>query len=320
MNFRPAFRFVENGLATVMDMRKTPPNQTEAALAERLESDLMALLQAHTSGEASAFWQGICLELHRLATTDDPRYFMRWPPIGATMVHGAGMTTLRALWMMQRSPAWRLQWQPALRHTQHGHPPPFAPMLSTNAMAIEHASHLWRFHRLLGVHLQDTDCIVEFGGGFGSMCRLVHALGFRGQYIIFDLPPVLALQRYYLGLHGIAAADTGDTSVWLCSDLGSIMSRLGGSSFQRVSLMSTWALSEMPMAVRQRVEPFLQLKAADKALFAYQPAFEGADNRDYFRNLMARTADVWAWREQPVDLSDKLPTVQDSLYMFGQRR
>jgi hypothetical protein len=58
--------------------------------------------------------------------------------------------------------------------------------------------------------MYDTDCIIEFGGGFGSMCRLVHALGFRGQHIIFDLPPVWALQRYYLRLHGIEVDDSGN--------------------------------------------------------------------------------------------------------------
>src|SRR5579859_4559312 len=150
MNLRPVFRFVENGIATVMDLQKTAPSRSEAALAERLADDLSSLLRGQQAGEASDFWQNICAELHQLATTDDPRYFMRWPPIGATMVHGASPTTLRALWMMHQSPMWRSQWRPALRHAQHGHPPPFAPMLSTNAMAIEHASHLWRFHRHQG--------------------------------------------------------------------------------------------------------------------------------------------------------------------------
>jgi hypothetical protein len=303
-----------------MDLRKTPPSRAETALAECLTGELKALLGAHRTGEASDFWQGICGELHRLATTDDPRYFMRWPPIGATMVHGAGPTTLRALWIMYRSPTWRAQWRPALWHTQHGHPPPFAPMPSTNAMAIEHASHLWRFHRHQGFFLHDTDCIVEFGGGFGSMCRLAHALGFRGQYIIFDLPPVLALQRYYLGLHGIEADDSGNANVWLCSSLDSIMARVSGTSLERVSLMSTWALSEMPMAVRRRIEPFFELEAADKALFAYQPSFEGTDNRDYFRGLMTRTSNRWVWGELPVDPSEESPTSHDSLYMFGRRR
>jgi hypothetical protein len=78
----------------------------------------------------------------------------------------------------------------------------------------------------LGSCLHDADCIVEFGGGFGSMCRLIGALGFRGRYVIFDLPPVLALQRYYLGLHGIEADDSGRADVWLCPALDLVMDRL----------------------------------------------------------------------------------------------
>jgi hypothetical protein len=100
------------------------------------------------------------------------------------------------------------------------------PMFSTNAMAMEHALHLFRFHSRLGSYLHDADCIVEFGGGFGSMCRLIGALGFRGRYVIFDLPPVLALQRYYLGLHGIEADDSGRADVWLCPALDLVMDRL----------------------------------------------------------------------------------------------
>ena len=81
--------------------------------------------------------------------------------------------------------------------------------------------------------------------------------------------------------------------------------------------MSTWAFSEMPMAVRLRVEPFFHLGTADKALFAYQPAFEGADNRAYFRACwLARAIGGLGAKAR----SRKPPTPQDSLYMFGRCR
>jgi hypothetical protein len=152
------------------------------------------------------------------------------------------------------------------------------------------------------------------------MCRLTQALGFRGRYVIFDLPPVLALQRYYLGLHGIGADVTEQADVWLCPDLDKIMAWISRDKPARVSLMSTWALSEMPMSVRQRIEPFFRVEAATKALLAYQPIFEGNDNRLYFRDLKARTADRWSWAELPVDPSPKPPVPSDSLYLFGQAR
>ena len=65
-------------------------------------------------------------------------------------------------------------------------------------------------------------------------------------------------------------------------DLDSIMAWLSRDNPARVSLMSTWALSEMPMAVRDRIEPFFGLGATKKALLAYQPSFEGNDNEERF--------------------------------------
>ena len=170
-----------------MDLWNRPPTREQEALARRLVADLTAA-SAQADG-ASAFWRDICLDLRQRAGSEDPRYFMRWEPVRATMVHGAAPITFRMLRMLRRSEAWRRVWAPALRHKPHGHPPPFPPMLSTSAMSIEHAGHLFRFRQIAAHHLYDADCIIEFGGGFGSMCRLVRALGFRGRYIVFDLPP-----------------------------------------------------------------------------------------------------------------------------------
>ncbi|HBK08406.1 MAG TPA: hypothetical protein DDZ81_21575 [Acetobacteraceae bacterium] len=317
MNPRRAFRFVENALATIMDLWAKPSTPSQTALARRLVGDLDALMQAGRTGEGSDFWQGICVELHRLAASGDPMYFMRWPAIEATMVHGAAPVTLRMWLMLRQSPAWRTLWAPALRHPRFGHPPPFAPMPSTDAIALEHASHLFRFHRQQATHFHDADCIIEFGGGYGSMCRMTRALGFRGKYIIFDLPPVSALQRYYLGMHGIEADGTGGAATWLCNDLDAITAWLERDAPSGVSLISTWALSEMPMFVRRRIEPFFSLPVARKALLAYQPEFEGTDNKAYFRDMMGRTSDRWVWSELNVDPSGKTPTAADSLYVFG---
>lgn len=316
-SLRDLFRFSENALATILDWFDRPPSPEQAALARRLTDDLNELRLAQRTGDGSSFWQGICGELHRLAAADDPRYFMRWPPIAATMVHGAALETIRTWWALRRTPDWRRVWRPALRHPQFGHPPPFAPMLSSNAMAIEHASHLYRFQQVIGTTLPNSDCIIEFGGGFGSMCRLVRALGFRGQYIIFDLPPIAALQRYYLGLHGIDADVSETKSVWLCDDLDRMLEWTGRRGPGQVSLISTWALSEMPMTVRNRIEMFFRQDACTNALLAYQPAFEGNDNHAYFSGLMARTGARWSWQRVPVPISGGPPSPADSQYLFG---
>ena len=55
--------------------------------------------------------------------------------------------------------------------------------------------------------LSSSGVIVEFGGGYGSMCRLLHKLGFSGQYFIYDLPEFVALQRYFLKSIGMPVRD-----------------------------------------------------------------------------------------------------------------
>lgn len=51
----------------------------------------------------------------------------------------------------------------------------------------------------LGLHnIRELKSVYEFGGGFGSMALLLKRLGFKGQYIIQDLPELSQLQRYFL--------------------------------------------------------------------------------------------------------------------------
>jgi hypothetical protein len=320
MNVQRSIRFVENALATIMDLFPRAPTEQETALGRRLEAELRAIAASgeaasREAGAGSAFWRATCGALVTIAAENEPRFFMRWAPIRATMVHGATQSIVADWWRLRRSAEWRATWAPALRHRQYGHPPPFPPMMASNAMAIEHATHLFRFREATGAVFHDTDCIIEFGGGYGSMCRLIHALGFRGTYIIFDLPHVLALQRYYLALHGIDAETSAGAAsgVHLLSDLDLCARLIDRLRPPHLSAISTWALSEMPLPVRERIETFLLLDCCRQVLLSYQSRFEGNDNLAYFTGLAARTRASTRWMEIPFPSSD-------SRYLFGTRR
>lgn len=45
--------------------------------------------------------------------------------------------------------------------------------------------------------------VVEIGGGYGGQCLIFNQLYMPNRYIIIDLPEALALQKKYLGIHGI---------------------------------------------------------------------------------------------------------------------
>jgi hypothetical protein len=320
MNTRRWLRITGNIIATIMDMRSDKPTAEQTALARRLTTELDALTNADKSVNQLDFWHTICRQLEKLAREDDPLFFMRWEPVTMGMVHGMTPSALADWWMLRRSKDWRQTWMPALRHKQYGHPPPFVPMMTTNAMAVEHAAHLYRFRELTGKSFSDGDCVIEFGGGYGSMCRLVHGLGFQGTYIIFDLPHVLALQRYYLALHGIAADGGPDSRVVLCCDLSQAADIIASRQLYNVSAMSTWALSEMPLILRQRVESILEQSVCARILLSYQNSFGGIDNGERFKALSDRTAASVNWIAMPVYPVTKEPSNYNGHYLFGVRR
>lgn len=320
MNINRVIKRLEDLTATVLDLFPTSATPEQAEYGRRLAQNLQDLAAASAAGGGSPFWQDICGEFRRLANDQDPMFFMRWDPIRATMVHGATARTFAAWWHLRRDREWGAVWGPALRHRQFGHPPPFLPMMSTNAMAIEHATHLQRFQAWAGRPFYHADGIMEFGGGFGSMCRMIHAVGYKGAYAIFDLPPVLLLQQYYLALHGVDTEPLVPARIRLCSNLERVEEMTVEHGVSRLSIISTWALSEMPMPLRQRIETFLEHPACHQVLLAYQSVFEGQDNRRYFADLRARLDDRFDWLHVPTEPANGDASPHASFYLFGKRR
>ena len=93
---------------------------------------------------------------------------------------------------------WRSRWPPALREHTIGFPRPFYGYPKSSGDLINHAYHLCRFEETTGVSLATMPVIVEFGGGSGSMCRTLHQIGLTEAHLIFDLPELSAIKRFFL--------------------------------------------------------------------------------------------------------------------------
>jgi hypothetical protein len=181
---------------------------------------------------------------------------------------------------------------------------------------IHHAYHLARFEEATGQRIDGLGCVVEFGGGYGNMCRTVRRAGFTGPYIILDLPYFSALQRYYLRASGLpvatSAADLGAGRTLCTSDateLAAAVARAAGKG--GALLIGTWSISEAPVAARALVLD--QTDAFDFFLIGYQPAFAGIDNERFFAAWTARHGGV-DWQFQPIR------QLEGSRYLFGRRR
>src|SRR6266852_1379011 len=183
-------------------------HRTEPALVRSLREDAAALeaRAARDTTTAVPIWERLRTEIRNLMRTGDPERFLRWPPVRVSMVRRGRPSAAFELAQLRARPDWRTRWRAAMRESTLGHPRPFHLMPSTSGSVSRAAYHLVRFEEVTGCRISDARFVVEFGGGYGTLCRLVHRLGFQGTYVVFDLPEGAALQRFYLGHQGLAIA------------------------------------------------------------------------------------------------------------------
>lgn len=68
----------------------------------------------------------------------------------------------------------------------------------TSANRAHHTFHLARYKEMTGKNFWDTGSVVEFGGGYGNMARLIVKMNPSVTYTVLDLPELLSLQYVYL--------------------------------------------------------------------------------------------------------------------------
>lgn len=229
----------------------------------------------------------------------DPQTFLSWPYIQYTMFH---QSKLQELDELKQKPYWK-EWEKSLVESSVGTPRTYPHFNTTSGNLIHQAYSLSQLKDYSHIDFSTLNTIVEFGGGYGSMARLVYNLGFRGTYLIFDLPEFLALQTYYLGLNGIENIVYADT-------LEKLTEMLASSATVDVCI-ATWSLSETPLSLR---ESFMKkLPRIAYFLISYQNSFEEIDNTSYFQKFMRDRKEI-TWNSYPIE---HLP---GNNYLVGKRQ
>ena len=172
---------------------------------------------------------------------------------------------------------YRDHWSPALTESLVGEPPrlSYAPWTSGNA--VHQAYHLKQWMDKTRLNVRDASWIVEFGGGYGAMAKIIHNLGFSGIYTLIDVPEFLLLQEYYLSSHGIDAEYVTPQAA----------SYTPGEPDLFIALFS---LSETSTGERLALLP-----AAKSYLFAYQPQWGDVSNSAWFSVLCNLRRDTHWW-------------------------
>ena len=269
---------------------------------QRLRDTIKALTTlGNDNPSAAPAWRDFAAQLRMNLLERNPDFFLRWDVIADTMFVFDAAYIATELRCLRARRDWATRWRPVIREDAAGAPTPYLWYPHSSGNRIHHAYHLSVFETSTKTAVTDYDVIIEFGGGYGSLCRLAHKLGYKGTYIIHDLPELSALQTFYLGALGLRISDSvsgalTSKSIACCSDLAELLNvnvkKLPGT---RVLFIATWSLSESPLETRESLKELCGSCTAH--LIAYQHAFRGIDNASFF-DRWAQSLRTFEWHHQ----------------------
>lgn len=245
-------------------------------------------------GEYSKTWDRDRQSLRSYMLKKDPRNFIRWQPVIENMYSNINKCELDYL----INNDWD-KWSKAIKETWVGNPPKYKHYKDSGSGMINMAYSLAQLVEHYKLDLRKFDKIVEFGGGYGCMAKLIHNLGFKGEYTIFDMPEVLALQKYYLNSNNL---NTGFKFVEKTEELS-----------EPDIFIATWSLSESPISVR---DEFLDKIGNPKyVLIGYQGNYESIDNVAYFNKYKEKRPD-YVWIDHKIAHLGKY----ENRYLIGNKK
>jgi len=301
-----------------------PPTARECKLIEELRAilkDFSRITQStpNATSEAKKVWSEHADELLDLLKTKDPRTFLRWDVITKTMFVGNGYYIQKELTYLKKHQHWKDQWMKGIEESQIGCPSPFVFFPKSSGNLIHHAYHLSQFEDKTGEKISDCDMVFEFGGGYGSLCRLFYQVGFKGKYVIFDLPPLSALQVFYLKLLELDAeleplmnsAPHKISCLYNLQDVEKFILKWNVHKNLKSVFIATWSISEIPLNERQRI--FNWVTPFNFFLISYQHRFGEVNNHDFFTELTKKMNHI-QWLNWGID---HLP---GNYYLIGKKK
>jgi len=263
-------------------------------LEERLkkEASRLPVLDIHSGTDSGRIWKSHCNKLREAILEGDPREMLKWWIICHTM-YTLGHTDWATMYMayLRDRPDWEDRWFKAIKDPGFGHPTPLTLLRYTSHTIISHAYQLAQFEARTGAQIDNMSYIFEFGGGYGAMARLIYSLGYRGNYLDYDLPIFKALAEYYLD-------STGSHNVLCLSNLEALSATIKENNHDNALFLSTWALSEVPRQLRAQILSLV--RDYRYFLIAYQPEFKDLNNEQFFGEWR-RTTNGISWQTYEIE-------------------
>lgn len=281
------------------------PDEFEQRCIDEFRNEIRALptlLQTSDMPDAERKWIDRQKKLRENILTKDPRDFFTWEEVKYSML--APEYCAADFEFLKKSPMWP-EWRKALSETEFSEinvswDEPYV----SRSTVIGNAYKLSQLLLAKKIDLRNIKTIFEFGGGYGSIARLCFKLGFKGTYIVFDLPEFSALQRYFLRasrlpatVQSVPVRNPSQPTVVALSDINKLREQIGYTNPD--IFIATWSLSESPLSLREVIVKLI--KNVRYYLITYQeqfPILTGVDNVAYFKKLEIDNKDR-EWKTYP---------------------
>lgn len=266
--------------------------------------------------DADRMWNRFKRGMRDYVLENDPRTFLRCRSIIKSISVPDSPYGYKELSYLRSQKNWNQNWKQGIEEDEWGHPHPYWCYPKSSGTRIHHAYHLAMFEEMTGIKFSDHSTVIEFGGGYGNMPRLMNRLGYQGRYLIFDFSEFGALQRFYLNGVQMAHGDLGQWNREECkqctvSEWSDLSEGLKKVDLNDSLFMATWSLSEAPFVIR---EPMLKaVEGVKSILIAFQSHFEDLANVDYF-NEYQKSHPAYQWVLLPIE------HIPGHYYLFGTRR
>lgn len=161
-----------------------------------------------------------------------------------------------------------------------------------NNIQLDRVQHTWSIYNLvnaLNLDLNKDEIIFEFGGGTGQMADVLSDLNFKGRHVVYDLPLITVLQKYFVDKRNIKNIHIVDddpeikmllengTNYLPCNQPNSEKTILG---LPNINFIATYSLSESDVCTREKIAEYMT--HFSRIYIVYWPG--KTDSEDYIDN------------------------------------
>jgi hypothetical protein len=291
-------RTIEEIISFIMDIffskKLNLPNEQEKNLINDLRKNTVDFSYDFQQSEAESEWMKHAKRVSELIQIDDPRRFLKWNPVKDTMGGSNYFFVTHELKYLKSNLNWRDRWKENLSEDKIGCQSPFFLYPKSSGNLIHHAYILANFENHSNKKIDDMDFVFDFGGGYGSICRLIHRLGFKGKYLVYDIPVFSQLQTFFLKSIGLPVysinefkkIESGICCISNYEDLERYFTEIKNLKPSKNLFVATWSISETSIRTRDSIIKFFDL--FDTFIIGYQDRFGEVDNRKYFKKLITQ--------------------------------